>query len=340
MEKRIPGYSKVWQLGHISVMDIFQDEVVVQEKVDGSLFSAAILDGVLKFRSKGAELFFPTNNKLFSMACATFQALFEHDKLRPGYIYRGEAITAPKHNALEYNRIPRGGVILFDIQAPDHGFLSPDAVRQHATEDLDLEVVPTFFKGIVKREEIVETILGDWLKRESYLGGPVMEGVVVKNYYRWSSDGKNLMGKYVREDFKEINAKNWKGTNQSHSDILFTIAQSLKTEARWLKSIQHAAEDGKLTYEPKDIGMLIKLIQDDVKEEAADFIKQQLYAWGWPQIQRMLTGGFAEWYKRRLLQRLEDGGISVSSSTDGKNLRGGGGEHTTSRMFRALSRED
>ena len=303
-QERVPGYPKVWALGHIAVMEIFNhgDDIVVQEKIDGSQFSFGMLNGHLKMRSKGADLYYPTNDKLFAMAVDTAAELFHKGLLPEGIIFRGEAVTRRKHNTLQYARIPTGGIILFDASSLDENYGQPSTVSKWA-EAFGLEMVPTFYHGPVQKEGLLDRILA-WLNQESCLGDEKMEGVVFKNYHRFGRDGKCLMGKYVREDFKEINGANWKGENPGGKDILQIIGEELRTEARWHKSIQHLRDAGKLEFEPRDIGQLIKEIQNDTKEETIDHIKERLFAWAWPQIQRRITAGFPEFYKQWLVKRM------------------------------------
>lgn len=45
------SYPKVYNLGHSAIKDLFHDEVVIQEKLDGSQFSFGIVDGEFRRRS-------------------------------------------------------------------------------------------------------------------------------------------------------------------------------------------------------------------------------------------------------------------------------------------------
>lgn len=48
-------------------------------------------------------------------------------------------------------------------------------------------------------------------------------------------------------------------------------------EPRWQKAIIHAKEQGVLLQSPKDIGILIKMIQQDILDEETENIKQKLF---------------------------------------------------------------
>ncbi len=141
------------------------------------------------------------------------------------------------------------------------------------------------------------------MKNTSCLGGVLIEGMVFKNYYQFGADKKVLLAKYVSEDFKEIHKKEWRTQNPSTSDIKENIADQLISDARWHKAIQHLQENGTLDNSPKDIGMLMKEIVNDVKLECEDFIKDRLFEWAWKDISRKVVRGFPQWYKDRLIKQ-------------------------------------
>ncbi len=53
---------------------------------------------------------------------------------------------------------------------------------------------------------------------------------------------------------------------------------------------------------PKDIGPLMAEIPADIFKECEEEIKNQLFKHFWPQIKRISTAGFPEWYKDKLLE--------------------------------------
>ena len=134
----------------------------------------------------------------------------------------------------------------------------------------------------------------------SRLGGQQIEGLVFKNYHRFGIDGKVLMGKHVRESFKEKHQKEFKAQGKH---IIQKIGESLNTEARWLKAIQHLKEQGLLTNSTKDIGLLLKEISTDIFEECGEDIKEQLFKAYWRMISKIATKGFPEWYKEQLAKK-------------------------------------
>lgn len=296
--KALHGYPKVWNMGGSMIRDLFDGPVVVQEKIDGSQFSFGVVDGMLHFRSKGATVYAETADKLFRQAVETALALHEDGLLEEGWTYRGESMMGPKHNALAYERQPRGGFILFDVDTAQESRVDdPDQLAEIA-ERLGLECVPVLYRGLVS----APGQLRELLDRPSCLGGK-MEGVVVKNYARWGTDGKMLMGKVVADGFKELNAGNWKKENPGRQDIIASLIGTYRTEARWQKAVQHLRERGELAEDPRDIGALIREVGVDVHAECADEIKDALFKAFWKDIQRGITGGLPEWYKSQLAEQ-------------------------------------
>ena len=300
------SYPKVWNIGHPAVKELFEGEVYVQEKVDGSQISLGVVDGELYCRSKGQQIHLPTNDKIFFQATETAQALARAGKLNEGWIYRGEAVHAPKHHSLVYGRVPVGCVIIFDIDVGLEDRMLPAELAWHAHE-LGLECVPLLQIGEIRNpEELLEL-----LETDSILGNTKIEGVVVKNPERWGRDGKQLMGKYVSEKFKEAHIKDWGEKNPHRKAVIQSITEGLRTEARWEKAVQHLRDNGELENAPQDIGKLIIATQKDIMEEEEERIKDALWRAFHKDIVRGTTRSLPEWYKRRLLDSAfegEDGG--------------------------------
>lgn len=293
----LSSYSSIYTLGHRAARELFMDEVVVQEKLDGSQVSIAKINGELMMRSKGVQINMDNPDKMFSKA-VTYVKSIEH-KLTPGWTYRGEYFSRPKHNTLAYSRIPNNHIAIFDIDLSDQQYMSPDLVNKEA-ERLGFETVPTYFVG--KLEEL--TPLLTFMDQQSFLGGPKIEGLVVKNYSRFDDNTKKvLMAKYVSAEFKEAHKIEWKNTNPTSGDILQRLVLTYKVDARWRKAVQTLRDNGQLTDMPKDIGELIKAVKDDIQKECMDEIKDTLYAWAKDHVLRGVTSGLPEWYKNELFNK-------------------------------------
>jgi RNA ligase len=294
---KLHSYPSIYSFGHRMVIGLLQDPVYVQEKVDGSQFSFGLdTEGNVVTRSKGAELFLETADKLFKGAVEYVHSI--KDKLTPGYTYRGEVLHRPKHNTLAYDRVPRHNVVIFDVNTGDEIYMPYSEVVSEANR-LDLEVVPLLYAGMVESADKLRSLL----ETMSFLGGQKVEGVVVKpiGYGQFGPDKKALMGKYVSEAFKEIHGGEWRKNNPSNNEIVEKVALIYKTPARWDKAIQHLREAGQIEDSPRDIGKILKEIHTDTLKECEAEIKDELFKAAWPKIGRIITAGFPEFYKERLL---------------------------------------
>jgi len=293
--KHLHRYPSIYAMGHGALVNLFTGPVVVQEKIDGSQFSFGVVGGELQVRSKGCTIVLESVPQMFQSAVNTVLQI--QLKLKDGWVYRGEVLNKPKHNTLNYDRVPTGNIIIFDINTNLETYLSPKEVQSEANA-LGLETVPYFYMGIVTSHDQLK----DFMKLTSCLGGPTIEGYVVKNYLQFTRDGKAVMGKYVGEQFKEMHKKEWKKTSPSKLDVLENLKLELTTEARWEKAVQHLRDSNLLKNEPADIGPLLKEMITDTHNECEDYIKQQLFKWAWPHISRSLGRGFPQWYKNKLLE--------------------------------------
>lgn len=284
------SYPSIFAMGHRALANLFDGDLLIEEKIDGSQLSFGRFDGDLKARSKGKELIIDNPEKMFARGVEVAAGLALHD----GWTYRGEYLEKPKHNALAYSRTPDSHVIIFDINDGEESYLPYDEKVAEAKR-LGLEVVPR-----IEVEPTLEGIVAA-LARQSILGGQLIEGVVVKNYSQYGQDKKVLMGKYVSEAFKEVHKGSWREQNPTRTDIITGIIAKYRTPARFDKAVIHLAESGVLQYDPRDIGNLMKAVGEDVLKECETEIKEALWKYAWPQIQRGVTGGLPEWYKQKLL---------------------------------------
>lgn len=287
------SYPSIFALGHTYLEHLLEDDIIVEEKIDGSQFSFGIFNGELNVRSKGKQIFLEAPEKMF-LPAINYVSSIKH-LLRDGWTYRGEFLGKPKHNSLAYDRIPKNHIIIFDINT-GHEVYMPYDEKAFEAERLNLEIVPQFFEGKLTSYEQFQ----EYLQRTSCLGGQKIEGVVIKNYSKFGKDKKALMGKFVSEAFKEVHANEWKRGNPGTSDIIAILVSKYKTPARWAKAVQHLRDDGKLENSPRDIGMLLKELQHDLLKECEQEICDQLSNWAMPKIQRGCMGGFPEWYKEEL----------------------------------------
>jgi hypothetical protein len=214
-------------------------------------------------------------------------------------VYRGEYLQRPRHNALAYDRVPRGNIILFDVNTGLEEYVSREE-KEKIAEELNLEIVPCLYRGMVANLDQFNTLL----ETISILGGQKIEGVVCKQEKPtlFGPDKKALMGKYVSADFKEVHKGSWKESNPGRGDIVQSLISRYRTPARWAKAVQHLREAGQIQGSPTDIGAIIKECHRDFMEECGDECAAALWAHFSKEITRSVAGGIPEWYKEQLLK--------------------------------------
>lgn len=290
----INSYPKIFRLGTIYIKDIFNEDVKIEEKIDGSMFAFAKINNELHFRSKGAIIYEANPNKMFKKAVDYIVSIKEN--IPEDIVFYGEYLNKCKHNVLKYNRVPKNNIILFGAKTLEDEFLID--YRKYC-DILELESVPILYEGKIDKIEEINKLL----EEESILGGQKIEGIVIKNYNRPFILGDRpipfMTGKYVSPKFQEVHQKEWKS---EHSTVgkWELYKQSFNTEARWEKAIQHLQEANKLEHAPKDIGLLIKEIQNDITVEEKENIKEWLWKYYGQEILRCSVRGFPEYYKEKI----------------------------------------
>jgi hypothetical protein len=304
MSNPLPSYNSIKSFGYPETRMLLLGEVEIQEKVDGSQISFGMVDGELCMRSKGAFIDTINNtNKMFWPAVEAVRAR-EH-LLKDGHIYCGEYLQRPKHNTLAYDRIPKDHIMIYDVGYDTHTpIYEADPERRAAeAERIGFEVIPTYYKGPAQGAEMLQS----YLTRTSVLGAQRIEGVVIKSYHRFGADGKPLMGKLVRDDFKEQNNKDFRARNPAQSDVVVALVEKYRCIPRWEKAVQHLRDRGELEGTPKDIGKLILEAQADLLAEAEGEIKEALFRWAKSKVTQGAVMGLPEWYKAKLMEGAFDG---------------------------------
>ncbi len=297
---KVPSYTKVLTIGSKGTERILTGRVVIEEKVDGSQFAFGIDEnGEIGCRSHHQQIIMDEAG-MFTEAAAHVQRIapilerMYAVRKEPLWFY-AEYLQRPKHNTLAYSRIPTNHLVLFDARFGMNWL--PVSGVQAMADSLQMDAIPVLYQGNAPDMETVKS----FLTRESYLGGPAIEGIVIKNYEELIALGGNtfpLFCKLVREAFKERNMKEWHA-NSGKSKLEELIA-SYCTTARWQKAVQHLTESGELEHEPRDIGKIMREISADLIEEEAENIKDALWELYRKDFVRSAQHGAAEWYKQYL----------------------------------------
>jgi hypothetical protein len=294
--KEVPGYGKVFALGSVGTERALLGNVVVQEKVDGSMMCFGINeDGELVMRSHHQSIHVENCPNQFKRA-VEYVLSIKLDWIRDTYFYC-EMLDKPKHNTIAYDRVPLNHLVLFDVFTLGEWVDSHDELAYCAAR-LGIDVVPELYHG-----EITMTMLRTLLPIPSYLAGSIVEGLVVKNYHETVAPGgrmQQLFVKLVNEKFKETNKVDFKG--RTTRGTIESYVESFRSEARWEKAAQHLRDQGLLIGAPQDIGPLIHEIERDIKEEETDNIKQAMFGFVISDILRKAKNGFPEWYKEKLIE--------------------------------------
>jgi len=288
------AFPKIFTLGQTYIENIFDNEVEITEKIDGSQFGWGKINGQLICRSKGKIQEVECPDKLFSEGIEYIKSI--ENKLPDNIMFYGEYLKKPKHNTLTYGRIPKNHIMLFGACHLNQEFI-PN-YSQYAGL-LDLETVPVIYKGKVDSMEFLKELLN----RTSILDKSKIEGFVVKNYQQQLLLGGRVIpimcGKFVSEEFKEVHQKNWSRENTGKGRWQ-TFKESFCTEARWLKALFYLRDNGELDNSPRDIGKLMKRVNEDITEEEKENIKEFLWKEFGKEVLRTATKGLPQWYKERI----------------------------------------
>ena len=292
-KKGTTSFPKIYRVDAPEVDGILTSPVEITEKMDGSQFGFGIIDGELVMRSKSAILNPANPQNLFAGAVQT--VLSVKDKLVPGWFYYGESIQSKRHNKLCYDVVPKGHVCLFGVKKPDFTFIDDWRTLQEIATDLGMDVAPLIYSGILNMDELLKLVD----ETKSAYGAPYMEGVVVKNYALRGNHSPIMVGKLVKDEFKEVKRERKpKGTGDTIETKILSLFRCYATEARWDKAIQHLREAGQLKGDNSDIKYLIQEIQKDTLEEELVNLKNEVWSLVQKDFTRELVRGFAEYYMK------------------------------------------
>lgn len=292
------AFPKILHIGDKLISSLFDGEVEITEKVDGSQFGFGKENGKLFCRSKGKEQDLDNPDMMFELGVEYVKRIA--DKIPDNHTFYGEYLKKPKHNTLAYDRTPKNYIALYGVLNNEtKEFYSTEKIKEWA-DILGVDSVPVLHVGDSSPAEVLEMVKN----KVSYLGGQNIEGVVVKAYKPWLFLNQIpltvMSGKYVTEEFKEVHIKNWKAENTGKGKLEVAVSQ-YRSEARWNKAVQHLRDDGRLTDSPRDIGELIKEVRKDIALEEKENIKDQLWSIFKNDFLGHATSGLPQWYKEKLV---------------------------------------
>ena len=291
----VDKYHKILQSYDKVARGIYDGRIDIEEKVDGSQFKICIsTDGTITCASHNSPDGSPPDMKMFGLAIEQAERIFEGYNPAVEMTVYCEYLKSPKHNTIAYGRVPKNNLIIFDVKR-DTLYMNRVAKEEFALS-FGMEVVPLLYSGdasVVVDENDPDRMDEEFkiymLKNTSILGHDekakfrTIEGFVVKNYeklydvkkYRNFEQSTHpwMCIKIVNEKFKENNHDE----NPNRTNKFDELKKNYRTEARMLKTIQRAHEEGLLKGELSDLRILVPMVIQDIIDEEEDRIKDALW---------------------------------------------------------------
>lgn len=251
-------YPKIYHLGHDENKEIFndpEDEIIIEEKLDGGNFRVFINDGKIIFGSHTQELGDETTeingnwkrcvafikDKLLSKDLSKYNSL----------ILYGECMI--KHSmSYDWEKIPP--FLGFDVMQNDK-FLNYN-YKIKIFNDLDLPIVPLIQ---ITKAGCIKKINDDAVPISVY-SPQKAEGLVYKNY------NKQIFGKYVRAQFKEIAKEHFGSSKRFAENDTERVVAIYCTNQRIDKIIFKLIDEGN-KLDMSLMPILWKRVHEDILEE-------------------------------------------------------------------------
>ena len=257
MKESFIKYPKIKILGHKDNKGIFDnpdDDIVIEEKMDGANTRFIVKDGKIYFGSRNTIIDESSMNfKSWSNSIQFIKEKVNTNKELEGYIFFGESMI-PHSLSYDWNKIPP--FLAFDIYDMNNNIFLDYDNKIKIFNKLNLSVVPLV--KITKAKEIT-SISDNNVPPSKYISrgkNNQAEGIVFKNY------AKQIFAKYVRNKFKETKKKTkiiYKGDEEKFVDLFCT-------EARINKIIFKLIDEG-YQLEMKLMEKLPMKVYNDIWEE-------------------------------------------------------------------------
>ena len=293
-------YPKVLHLEELRYFDLKPEtEYIIEEKVDGSQFRFGLKDGKRFYGSHNIDYDAERQpDALFAEAVAGANEILDSfDELIVPHNYDitffAEFLKAPRHNTLTYARVPTHHLVVFDILFNNEYQSRSD--KEKICELLGCEVVPLLMKTTTFPDI---SVMDELIKTTSFLGNTQIEGVVIKNYAIVAERFnliRPLILKYVRDDFKELNNKNWNEANPRTIEKVWD--KVINCQQVYQKALQHIKESGKYTGELCDIAPMIEEVRKDVETEYKTLLIEAMWEFHKKELVRWITRGLPNFYK-------------------------------------------
>lgn len=261
MSDELKEYNKVYYLGSSSnkeIADYKEDNIVIEEKVDGSNFRFWKEGDRIVYGSRTVEDLRPRDGW-------GKQIDYLNKKLRPedlnnDIIYVGEAM---KKHIVNYDFENYPPFIGFDVLDKKTGMPLDYKVAKNAFESLGLEFVNILFEGTM--EEYLEMDKDKFLEISKY-NSKKPEGYIIKNYNRLSKYEEPLFAKVVNDEYLERQKAKAKKPKSKKTDTPRAV-ELYVNEARIKKIItKMVVDEGHQLERPLMHKLIPRVIKDFLKE--------------------------------------------------------------------------
>jgi hypothetical protein len=305
------SYPKIHAFGYLGTEDVLNGEIVVQPKVDGSNVSVwRFPDGEWYLGRRNGWISKDVSEGMFKPFVDWAMELVPTlDPPEQTTVWFGE--FSNNHNKLKYDE--KKPFILFDVatllelSTGDTGFtfLGYDEVLEVADAH-GLDRIPAIYRGLGS-EWNADKLVG-LLGKESYLGGCLEEGVVVKRYGELTRFNGPYFVKLVSTEFSEKQKVKLKGARQG-SAVGVWAADSFFTPARLAKAIQKIKEQNEWADDNarKNIGKLIGTVMKDIHDECADEIADKVVKLAWKEIGNEISKRVAPALDTYMMENISNG---------------------------------
>ena len=165
---------------------MFKGECVVTEKIDGANTGILRVDGKTFLQKKGSNADYSHPQFSFFQNEWYYKNKHKIDMLPDNIVVYGELMRCV--HTVYYDKLP-DWFLVFDIfDMKQNKYLKWEEIEK-VCKKVGLFTVPFLYEGKLKKNDILK-----YLNKKSKFGD-VVEGVVVKNYY------KQVRGKYVKPEF-------------------------------------------------------------------------------------------------------------------------------------------
>jgi len=295
--KNFPKYPKIKLIGDEENKDMLldgEDEIVIEEKMDGANTRFLIVDGKVIVGSRNVQI---TSDK----------GELQNERWRRAYDFVMEKLR--KVNLRKYDRLMLVGetmvrhsidymwdkippILMFDVYDLEGGrFLDYDN-KCRIFQELNLPTVPLV--NIIQAKYLRAIKIDDnFVPKSKWMNGKA-EGVVFKNYR------KQIFAKYVLSEFREVNKMAFGGSKKYAKNDTEKVLYQYCTNARIEKKIFELIDEGN-KLDMKLMKFLPKRVWDDIVEEEGRNILNSSYVIDLKKLRKLIAKRCVEVLKQMII---------------------------------------